>query len=270
MIWDTPWQYWLESICARMEKWSANDFQMESFQNWRLLNHIFNLMRFINNCSVRLGQLGMQSGIDVDAFNRAWFWRKKSCRVATSESCDKQVGIPRFRKQCNYLSSFEQEIFNKSTILKINQRYYKTATAGPSYTKGGNVWYVMGISKKAWRSFHLPTSHQPIPSSTTIPGPPPPLTQPALTTSPSFLTIRPATPNIFLPRTYSSPILYPHKTSPPRLRPPLPWRQPYQQHLPPGCNPAPASTPPSPRPHNTRPPVRYTRILSRTSQALHN
>ena len=47
----------------------------------------------------------------------------------------------------------------------------KTATAGPSYTKGGNVWYVMGISKKAWRSFHLPTSHQPIPSSTTIPGP---------------------------------------------------------------------------------------------------
>ena len=25
----------------------------------------------------------------------------------------------------------------------------KTATAGPSYTKGRNVWYVMGISKKA-------------------------------------------------------------------------------------------------------------------------
>ena len=28
-------------------------------------------------------------------------------------------------------------------------RLNKTATAGPSYTKGGNVWYVMGISKKA-------------------------------------------------------------------------------------------------------------------------
>ena len=30
----------------------------------------------------------------------------------------------------------------------------KTATAGPSYTKGRDVWYVMGISKKAWRHFH--------------------------------------------------------------------------------------------------------------------
>ena len=27
----------------------------------------------------------------------------------------------------------------------------KTATAGPSYTKGWDVWYVMGISNKAWR-----------------------------------------------------------------------------------------------------------------------
>ena len=56
----------------------------------------------------------------------------------------------------------------------------------------------MGISKKAWRSFHLPPSHQPtliIPPQS--PAPPPPLTQPAITTSPSFPTIRPATPNIF-------------------------------------------------------------------------
>ena len=33
----------------------------------------------------------------------------------------------------------------------------KTATARPSYTKGRDVWYVMGISKKAWRPFHSNT-----------------------------------------------------------------------------------------------------------------
>ena len=30
-------------------------------------------------------------------------------------------------------------------------RSNKTATAGPSYTKDWDVWYVMGISNKAWR-----------------------------------------------------------------------------------------------------------------------
>ena len=50
------------------------------------------------------------------------------------------------------------------------------------------------------------------------PAPPPPLTQPALTTSPFFPTIHPATPSIFLPRTYSSPILSPQIPTKPPLR----------------------------------------------------
>ena len=45
------------------------------------------------------------------------------------------------------------------------------------------------------------------------PAPPPPLTQPALTTSPSFLIIHPATPNIFLLQN----IFLPHPLSPQNL-----------------------------------------------------
>ena len=115
--------------------------------------------------------------------------------------------------------------------------------------------------------------HPPInlPSSTTTPAPPPPLTQPAFTTSPSFPTIRLATPNIFLLRTYSSPILSPQISTKPPLRPPLPWRQPYRSTsrqaaillLPPRPRlharttpalpfPTPASYPAPPRPCTTR------------------
>ena len=55
------------------------------------------------------------------------------------------------------------------------------------------------------------------------PAPPPPLTQPALTTSPSFPTIRPATPNKFLPRTY---IYIPPPSSLPKSPQNLPFEAP--------------------------------------------
>ena len=86
-----------------------------------------------------------------------------------------------------------------STIF-ITTNLNKTATAGPSYTKGGNVWYVMGISKKAWRSFLLLTSHQPIPSLHHNPRP-----HHHLLHSPPSQHLRLFPPPAWLPRTYSFP-----------------------------------------------------------------
>ena len=48
-------------------------------------------------------------------------------------------------------NKIDLQIFQKSNINALsglvaeiykNQNKYKTATAGPSYTKGGDVWYV--------------------------------------------------------------------------------------------------------------------------------
>ena len=129
----------------------------------------------------------------------------------------------------------------------------------------------MGILKKAWLSFHLPPSHQRIPSSNTIPGP----TTTSHTARSHNISVFPhhppsypehiPSPNIFLPHPLSPNL---HKTSPPTtpaLKRALPAAPPARLQSCP-CLHAPV-TPPSPRPHNTRPPVSYTRILSRTSQA---
>ena len=69
-----------------------------------------------------------------------------------------EESIKAFEKRREKRKQAEQELddFSKCSssdnncVNSVSEGYmYKTATAGPSYTKGGNVWYVMGISKKA-------------------------------------------------------------------------------------------------------------------------
>ena len=60
-----------------------------------------------------------------------------------------QIACPSLPKFCH----LNIKMLKTKSVLLISYIYtfYKTATAGPSYTKGWDVWYVMGISNKAWR-----------------------------------------------------------------------------------------------------------------------
>ena len=63
--------------------------------------------------------------------------------------CKQQCGKAHIMKYAIYSQRILQMIEYSDCYLSIYLSMDKTATAGPSYTKGRDVWYVMGISKKA-------------------------------------------------------------------------------------------------------------------------